>query len=129
MGRDPAAAAEQAARSAEQVSGKTVVATAPFGIPPAQNTMADRVHDAQAIPDPIREHGSRPHTPARGDQKGQRPVDPALCQQRNPAERFLSKLKRFRGIATRYGKRARNFLSAIALACTKLWARHNEHTT
>ena len=91
--------------------------------------MADRVHDAQAIPDPIREYGSRPHTPALGDQKGQRPIDPALCQQRNPVERFLGKLKRFRGNRHALRQRARNFLSAIALACTKLWARHNEHTT
>jgi hypothetical protein len=35
---------------------------------------------------------------------------------RNPVERFFNKLKHFHAIATRYNKRARNFLGAIQLA-------------
>jgi transposase len=36
-------------------------------------------------------------------------------------ENFFAKLKQFRGIATRYDKRARTFLGAIYLAASTIW--------
>ena len=36
-------------------------------------------------------------------------------------EVFFHNLKRFRAIATRYEKSARNYLALIHLACAKLW--------
>ena len=39
-----------------------------------------------------------------------------LDRQRNLVERFLNKLKEFRGIAARYGKRAENYLAVVKLA-------------
>jgi len=45
-----------------------------------------------------------------------RPYDEALYQARHLVENFFSKLKQFRAIATRYDKRACNFLSGIYLA-------------
>ncbi|MFD2648635.1 transposase [Devosia albogilva] len=44
-------------------------------------------------------------------------------------ERFFSRLKHFRGIATRYFKTAANFLAAIHLAAARLWIRSYESTT
>ncbi len=67
----------------------------------------------RAILDPIREHGSRPHIPTQGNRRERRSVDPALYRQRNLIDRFFTRLKHFRAIATRYSKLARNFLSAM----------------
>jgi hypothetical protein len=44
------------------------------------------------------------------------PCDFALYCERNLVERFFSKLKHFRAIATRYDKLARNFLAGVHLA-------------
>ncbi|MER0240434.1 transposase, partial [Fulvimarina sp. MAC8] len=42
-------------------------------------------------------------------------------RQRNLVERFFNRLKQLRGIATRYDKRADNYLAGIKLAATRLW--------
>ncbi|MBO6878699.1 MAG: transposase, partial [Maricaulis sp.] len=52
-----------------------------------------------------------------------------IYRQRNLVERFFCKLKHFRRCATRFDKLARNFLAAVALASTRLWARSYESTT
>ncbi|MBO6878824.1 MAG: transposase, partial [Maricaulis sp.] len=52
-----------------------------------------------------------------------------IYRQRNLVERFFCKLKHFRRCATRFDKLARNFLAAVALASTRLWARNYESTT
>ncbi|MBD2214368.1 transposase [Nostoc linckia FACHB-104] len=39
----------------------------------------------------------------------------------NENENFFAKLKQYRAIATRYDKRARNFLGAIYLAAAVIW--------
>lgn len=44
---------------------------------------------------------------------------------RNPIERFLSKLERFRRFATGYDKLAANFLAMVQLASTRLWLTAN----
>lgn len=36
-------------------------------------------------------------------------------------EQFFSKRKQYRSVATRYGKKARNFLGAIHLAAAVIW--------
>jgi len=50
-----------------------------------------------------------------------RRLDRTLYQQRYLIEIFFHQLKRFRAIATRYDKTARNFLALIQLACVWLW--------
>jgi transposase len=56
--------------------------------------------------------------PTSRDRKVQRSVDQRICRQRNLIERFFSKLKHFRRVATRYDKTARNFPAAVLLAAT-----------
>src|SRR5262249_53454369 len=46
----------------------------------------------------------------------------------NLIERFFSKLKHFRRVATRYDKLAANFLAMVQLASMRLWMRANEPT-
>ena len=46
-----------------------------------------------------------------------------LYRSRNLVERFFNKLKHFRAIATRYDKRADNFLASIQLSSIRIWIR------
>lgn len=46
-----------------------------------------------------------------------------LYRHRNLVERFFNKLKHFRAVATRYDKRADNFLASIQLASLRIWMR------
>ena len=49
-----------------------------------------------------------------------------LYRERNLIERFFSKLKHFRRVATRYDKLAANFLAMVQLASMRLWLRAYE---
>jgi transposase len=59
--------------------------------------------------------------PPRRHRKKPREYDRELYKARHLIENFFGKLKQYRGIATRYDKRARNFLGAIHLATTVIW--------
>ena len=53
--------------------------------------------------------------------RGRRRLDRGLYRRRYLVECFFHQLKRFRAIATRYEKTARNYLAFIELACVWLW--------
>ena len=46
-----------------------------------------------------------------------------LYRQRYLVEIFFHNLKRFRAIATRYEKTARNYLALVQVACAWLWLK------
>ncbi len=54
--------------------------------------------------------------PTLGTRKEQRVIDKERYKDRNLAERFWSKVKQFRRVATRYEKTARNFLAFVHVA-------------
>jgi transposase len=47
--------------------------------------------------------------------------DQAAYRQRNVVERLINRLKQFRRIATRYEKRAVNYLAMLTIAAITLW--------
>jgi len=47
--------------------------------------------------------------------------DKAIYRERNRVERFINRLKQFRRVATRYEKRAQNYLAMVTLAAIVLW--------
>jgi transposase len=47
--------------------------------------------------------------------------DKQLYKARHLIENFFAKLKQYRAMATRYNKRAANFLGAIYLAASVIW--------
>jgi transposase len=55
----------------------------------------------------------------------QLPKSRALYAKRYLVECFFHQLKRFRAIATRFEKTARNFLALTQLACARLWLGEN----
>jgi transposase len=54
--------------------------------------------------------------PALCTRKEQREYDKERYKDRNPAERFGGQLKQYRRVATRYEKKARNFLAFVHVA-------------
>lgn len=69
-----------------------------------------------------------PNIPAKSNRKWKPCFSKRLYRERNLVERFFSKLKHFRRIATRYDKLAENFLAMVQLASMRLWLRTYEST-
>lgn len=78
--------------------------------------LGDKAYDGNATRDLIEAQGAVPNIPAKSNRKWRPCFSKTLYRERNQVERFFSKLKHFRRIATRYDKLARNYLSAVALA-------------
>ena len=57
----------------------------------------------------------------RRDETRTEPLNRALYKERNCIERLIGRLKQFRRVATRYEKRAVNFLAMVTLAAIMLW--------
>ena len=83
--------------------------------------LADKGYDGQRTIDAIAAAGAIPVVPRRSCTASWRPFDPVLYKDRNIIERFFSKLKHFRRIATRYDKLARNYKSFLLLVSTLKW--------
>jgi transposase len=82
--------------------------------------IADKAFDADTLIEPLRTAGITPVIPPKSTRKHPRACDFVLYKERNLIERFFNKIKQFRGIATRYDKRARNFLAAVQLAAATI---------
>jgi transposase len=66
----------------------------------------------------------------RQGQAGGRPpaFDPAIYKRRNVVERCFSRLKQFRGLATRYAKRVAYYRAEVVIATIALWLRDSQDT-
>ena len=91
--------------------------------------LGDKAYDADAIRSLIEEQGAVPNIPPKSNRKWKSCFSRTLYRQRNLIERFFSKLKHFRRIATRYDKLAENFLAMVQLASMRLWLRAYESTS
>ena len=78
--------------------------------------IADKAYDADHFVETLAQRRITPVIPPKANRKIQRACDFALYCERNLVERFFNQLKHFRAIATRYDKRARNFLAGVQLA-------------
>lgn len=105
-----------------QASDKTTAPALLAGLPAAE-VVADRGYDSRALVDLVAARGGTAHIPTQRRVKIQRSVARDLYRKRNLVERYFCRLKQFRRIATRYDKRARNFLAAVALASARLWIK------
>lgn len=83
--------------------------------------IADKGYDADRIRALIRAQGAIPNIPNTSNRKKRFRWSKALYRHRNQVERFFNKLKQFRRIATRYEKRAANYLAMITLGMILLW--------
>ena len=59
--------------------------------------------------------------PSKSDQRRRPGFDRAAYRRRNRVERLINRLKQFRRIATRYEKRAANYLAMVHIGMLLLW--------
>jgi transposase len=102
--------------------------TTPTGV------LADKAYSHPSTRRLLRRRGIRATIPQRADQKAQRRArgpaggrpptfDTELYKRRNVVERFFNRLKQWRGIATRYDKKAVNYRGGVLLTALILWTR------
>jgi transposase len=78
--------------------------------------IADRGYDKKALVERIESRGAEAVIPTQKNRAVQREVDEHLYAERNVCERFWSKVKQYRRVATRYEKKAQNFLAFVKVA-------------
>lgn len=88
----------------------------------ADTLIGDKGYDADMrVRSVLASLGKRAVIPPRRNRNNPADYDRELYKERHKIENFFSRLKDFRGIATRYDKTARNFLSGVYLAAAILW--------
>jgi transposase len=93
------------------------------GIGPDQVLLADRAYDSDALRQSLAERGAWANIKPMPNRVNIPPFSAFLYRYRNLVERFFSKLKHFRAIATRYEKHPDNYLALIKLASARIWMR------
>ena len=78
--------------------------------------IADKGYDSDALVAEVRTRGAVAVIPPRKNRVEQREVDWHLYRARGVVEWFWSKIKQFRRVATRYEKKAQNFLAFAQVA-------------
>ena len=83
--------------------------------------IGDTGYDSNDFRRAVRAKGMKPVIHSKPQRKRKTPLSRALYGQRYLIECFFHSLKRFRAIATRYEKTARNYLALVHLACAWIW--------
>lgn len=84
--------------------------------------VADKGYDTDAIVKAAKVAGMEVVIPPRSNRKDQRGYDQYLYKLRHLVENAFLKLKQWRGISTRYAKRASSYLAAVQFRCALIWA-------
>lgn len=79
--------------------------------------IADKGYDSNAFVESIRSTRAKAVIPPRSNRKTKRRYSRVLYRTRNIVERFFSRIKHFRRVATRYDKLAGYYLAFASLAC------------
>jgi len=83
--------------------------------------VADKGYSSGKIRRYLRRRGIRFTIPRKATEKHRGTFDKTLYRQRNRVERCFNRLKQFRRVATRYEKKAENYLAMLTLASIVLW--------
>jgi transposase len=86
-----------------------------------KRVVGDKGYSSSRIRSYLRRRGIRYSIPHKENEKHRGKFDKALYRQRNRVERCFNRLKQFRRIATRYEKKAENYLAMLTLASVMMW--------
>jgi transposase len=86
-----------------------------------RRTAGDKGYSSPTARARLRRRGIRPVIPSKRDQRRQPRFDREAYRARNRVERLINRLKQFRRIATRYEKRAVNYLAMLHIGMIMLW--------
>ena len=81
----------------------------------------DKAYSNRRIRQWLRRHGIRVTIPRKRDERRRGRFDTALYQLRARVEQLINRLKQFRRIATRYEKRAANYLGMVTIGAILLY--------
>lgn len=87
------------------------------------HVLADKGYDANHFREAIRRTHAEPVIPFTKSRAAVSRHDKDLYKERNRVERFFSKLKQFRRVATRYDKLLANFMGFVTLAAIAILLR------
>lgn len=87
----------------------------------AERLVGDKAYSSDAIRTYLRQRGIRYTIPRRSNEERRGQFDDASYRLRNRIERLINRLKQFRRIATRYEKRADNYLAMLHIGAILLW--------
>ncbi len=85
--------------------------------------LADRAYDGDQLRRSLAEQGAWANIKPMPNRVNIPAFSPFLYRYRNLVERFFSKLKHFRAVATRFEKHAANYLALVKLAASRIWMR------
>lgn len=88
-----------------------------------QILLADRGYDSDALRTTMAKRGAWANIKPMPNRVNVPAFSPWLYRRRNLVERFFSKLKHFRAIATRFEKHDANYLALIKLVASRIWMR------
>jgi transposase len=91
------------------------------GRPRPTKLVGDKAYSSRSIRLALRKRGIIPVIPTKANERRQPDFDREAYRQRNIIERLINRLKNFRRIATRYEKRAANYLAMITIGAILLW--------
>ena len=80
-------------------------------------------YDTNEIITTAREWGMDPVIPPKSNRKEKRDYDRALYKLRHLVENGFLEFKQWRGVATRYAKRAASYLAACQLRAVMIWSK------
>jgi transposase len=83
--------------------------------------MGDTGYDSNAFRREIRAREIKAVIHSKPERRRALALDRTLYRKRYLVEVFFHRLKRFRAVATRYEKTARNYLALVHVACAWLW--------
>ena len=98
-------------QAADVSHAKTLIAGVPFEV-----VIGDKGYDSQEVVSAVEDAGGEAVIPSRKNATEPRETDWSRYKDRNLVERFWSKVKQYRRVATRYEKKAQNFLAFVHVA-------------
>jgi transposase len=81
----------------------------------------DKGYSSPAVRRYLKGRGIGAVIPTKADEAPDPAFDRVAYRERNVVERLINRLKQFRRVATRYEKRAANYLAMVTVAAIQLW--------
>jgi transposase len=85
--------------------------------------LADRAYDSDALRTEMEERGAVANIKPMPNRVRHPAFNTTLYKLRNAVERFFSKIKHYRAIATRYEKHPENYIALVKLAAARIWMK------
>jgi transposase len=105
-------------QAADVTQAKGLIAGVPAGV-----VIGDKGYDSREVVAAVEGQGAEAVIPSRKNAKQPRVIDADRYKDRSLVERFWAKAKQYRRVATRFDKKAHNFLAFVHLAAIMVLLR------